>query len=124
MQSELQLQSECFQWSWKEFPKSRRLFWAVPNGGLRTMLDANNFKASGVIEGIWDSHLFYHNKLYIFEFKVGKNTLTIDHVDKKGKKHFGQKEWGCMMELHGAEKYVIRDFEQFKRIFAKLMNYE
>lgn len=79
------------------------------------MREAMKMKATGTLEGVWDLHCFYQGQFHIIEMKVGNNQLTIDRVIK-GKKHFGQKEWGELMAQHGAKKYVCRTLEQFQEV--------
>lgn len=120
--SEDQLQAKCFQWAWNELPATRRLIWAVPNGGLRDKIVAAQMQSTGLLEGVWDMHFYWFNQFHIIEFKVGKNKLTVDRIDKKGKKHFGQKEWGELMAKHGAIRHEIRTFEEFTLTILNIIN--
>lgn len=111
--SEDYLQSKCIEWSWNYRPQTRRLIWAVPNGGFRNMIEAMKMKATGTLEGVWDIHFYWHGQFNIIEMKVGNNQLSVDRV-LKGKKHYGQKEWGELMERHGARKFVCRSLEDYQ----------
>lgn len=119
--TEIQLQAECFQWAWMEFPETRRLLWAVPNGGHRNGLEAEQLKASGVIAGVHDLHFLWRGRFWTFELKVGQNKMTVDHVNKKGKKVFGQVEWATRISQQGAKWFEIRDFETFKKVFTEIV---
>lgn len=119
--SEIQLQADCFQWAWMTHQETRRHLWSVPNGGSRNGFEATQLKASGVIAGIHDLHFFWKSQFYTFELKVDNNQLTADHVDKKGRVVFGQKEWGAKMIKHGAICFEIRNFEDFKEAFESII---
>lgn len=108
--SEDKLQSQCFQWAWNAHPQTRRLLWAVPNGGWRHVIEAMKLKATGVVKGVHDMHFFWDKVLYTFELKVDKNRLSKE-----------QKEWGELVRTHGAFTYEIRDFETFKDVFTKII---
>ena len=118
--SEDRLQSDIWVRAWTEYPEARRHMWAVPNGFYMTASDARIARATGLLPGVWDLHLFWYGHFYIFENKVGNNQLTVDRI-VNGKKHFGQKEWGELMVAHGAKSYVIRSEEQFFTIFDKII---
>ena len=108
--SEDQLQAQFFQKVWNDYPELRRHMWAVPNGGKRDMRTAITLKASGVLPGIWDLHLFWMGKFYIIETKVGRNGLT----DK-------QEQWGELMVKHGAIAYVYRTIEEGIAIIENIL---
>lgn len=108
--SEDQLQAEFFQRVWNEYPQLRRCMWAIPNGGKRDMRTAITLKATGVLSGVWDLHLFYKNRFHIIETKVGRNDLS----DK-------QKEWGATMVANGATAYVYRTIEEGMAIIETII---
>ena len=115
--SEDQLQAQLWQHIWNKHPNFRGHMWAVPNAAIgkiltpKDALQANKMKATGLLEGVWDLHIFYKNQFYIIETKFGNNKLSVDHIDKKGKKHRGQKEWGEMMVSNGAISFVYYDLQ-------------
>jgi hypothetical protein len=108
--SEDKLQSECFQWAWNTYPQTRRLLWAVPNGGSRHPLEAMKLKSTGVVKGVHDMHFFWNKRFFTFELKVGVNKLSAE-----------QAEWQRLVEKHGAICYEIRNFDMFKDIFSNLV---
>lgn len=108
MKNEDQLQAAAIQWARNTYPEIRRLIWAVPNGGERNVVEGALKVATGMLEGVWDVHLFYRNQLHIFEFKWGANPLTKDRITKSGAKKYGQYEWGNIMKEQGAKLHVIR----------------
>lgn len=108
--TEDQLQEKCFQWAWNTYPQTRRLLWAVPNGGCRHLYEAQKFKATGVIAGVHDLHLLWNNQFTTFELKVKDNKLSEAQI-----------LYGCAIESQGGKWYEIRTFEEFKSIFSKLV---
>lgn len=79
--SEDVLQADCFQWSWKYRPQTRRKLWHVPNGGKRQKVEAVKFRSMGVISGVCDMHFIWSNQLYIIEMKVLDNHITDNQHD-------------------------------------------
>lgn len=119
--TEDQLQAKFWETCWNNYPHARRHMWAVPNGLKLHPLVAQLAKATGLLEGVWDLHLFWRGTLHIIETKIDKNQLTIDRVDNRGKKHFGQREWGEMMAAHGAVRHVYRTLEEGILIFESIV---
>lgn len=119
------MQADCVTWFRNKYRAGglNRLLWAVPNGGQRTDRDARVLKATGLLAGVWDLHLFYKGKLIIFELKVGKNQLTVDRIAPNGSKLYGQKEWGELMLANGATCFVIRSIEQFQAACIKVIGW-
>lgn len=118
--TEDQLQAEFWERCWNEFPQARRCMWAVPNGENRHPAEAARMKALGLLPGVWDLHLFWKGQFHIIEAKVGSNGLTVDRV-AKGRKIYGQKEWGEIMALHGAHRHIFRTVEEGVGIFAQIV---
>lgn len=110
--SEIQLQADCFQWHWNNYPDLRRLLWAVPNGGARSKVEAAQLKASGVVAGVFDLHFFYCEQLYIFELKVGNNV-----------KSKAQEDWEKIMVAEGAIAFEIRTLEEFQNKIISIVGY-
>lgn len=108
--SEDLLQSRIWQKAWNEFPQSRRCMWAVPNGYKLSAPQAMKARATGLLSGVWDLHLFWKGQLYLFELKVGRNNLTDN-----------QKEWGETMIQQGATCYVVRTVDEFFDIFTRII---
>ncbi|MFA7616926.1 MAG: VRR-NUC domain-containing protein [Weeksellaceae bacterium] len=108
--SEDKLQAQFFQYTWNTYPQLRRCMWAVPNGGYRNIQEAVKLKATGVIPGVWDIHVFYKGKFYIIETKVGRNTLSKDQI-----------RWRDLMEAQGAVSFVYYSMEEGKRIIEEIL---
>jgi len=124
--TEDQQQAKFWEWAWNTHPQFRRQMWAVPNSAIgqiiskKDAIQAQKMKATGLLEGVWDMHCFNKNQFSIIEMKVKGNYLTVDHIDAKGKKHYGQKEWGELMASHGAIRYVCYSFEEAISAFNKI----
>ncbi len=103
MISEEKLQSVCFQWFHNTYPSLRGLLWHVPNGGKRSLNEANKFKAIGVVSGVADLHFFYNGKIYFLELKV-----------EGGKQSANQKAWEDAIVAQQGFYVIITSFEQFK----------
>lgn len=114
--TEDQLQAALWQWAWNAYPQYRKHMWAVTNSGLT---NPNRAKAMGLLSGVWDLHVFYRNTFHIIETKVGNNQLTTDRIIK-GKKVYGQKEWGELMADHGATRHIYRSLEEGKQVYESI----
>lgn len=111
MQTENNLQYECYLWAYNNFPQIRGLFFSVPNGGQRNQREAATLKATGLTPGIPDMILM--KPLTGFEFK----TLTGVISPAQQKIH---DTW----RKAGVEVYIIRDFGSFEKIIVSLLNAE
>lgn len=126
IKSEDQLQKQFWEWAWNTYPQFRFQMWAVPNGAIgkietkKEAIQASKMKATGLLEGVWDLHCFNNGKFHIIETKFGNNGLTVTHIDKKGKKHYGQKEWGELMAEHGAIRHIYRSLEEGKQVYESI----
>lgn len=118
--SEDQLQAAFWAWAWNTHPTARRLMWAVPNGLNLSIQHAQLAKATGLLAGVWDLHLFWQGTLHIIETKIGSNQLTVDRI-VNGKKVYGQKEWGELMAAHGAVRHIYRTLDEGKKIFESII---
>lgn len=104
------LQADCFQHAWNNHKETRRCIWHVPNGKKRNIVDAVILKAMGVIAGVHDLHMYWQSQYYIFELKVGTNTLSDS-----------QEKYRDAMVAQGAIFYEIRDLETFKEILTTIL---
>lgn len=116
--SEAELQADFWKWAWNTHPEAQHHMWAVPNDavGRITTLEqqkkANLLKATGLLGGVWDLHLFWEGTLHIIETKLPGNYLTTTRIDSKGRKHYGQREWGERMATHGAQRHIYQTLQQ------------
>jgi hypothetical protein len=112
MTPEAKLQSECFKWFRYAYPRYKKLFFAIPNGGYRNKIEARNLKLQGVVSGVSDTCLAvpkgkYHG-LYI-EFKYGRNKLSDE-----------QDEFLKEVASQGYATATVWNFDEFSNI---ILNY-
>lgn len=119
MQSELQLQAECFQWAWNNYPNTRRNLWHVtnemkphPGESVQSFrVRVSKAKASGLLPGVSDLHFLWNGTLHLFELKVAYNKMSPEQI-----------AFMHHATHHGAKFYEIRDAEEFKRNFLIIIN--
>lgn len=114
MTPEAKLQTECFKWFRYAYPKYRKLFFAIPNGGSRNKIEARNLKLQGVVAGVSDTCLAvprgkYHG-LYV-EFKYGKNNLSED-----------QEEFLKQVAEQGYATATVWSFDEFSNVINNYFN--
>lgn len=107
---EIQIQAAGWQRVWMEFPETRRLLYAVPNGGKREVVDAIQLKASGVVPGIPDLVFHWKKKTYGLECKIPGGRLS----DEQLKVH---KAW----EGHVEKVFVWYSVEELIEIIKKII---
>lgn len=110
--------------------------WSVPNDAigeltsLKDILRINELKATGLMPGVWDLHLFWRDpidgigKLHIIETKLPGQQLTQDRIvrsDGRERKVYGQKEWGELMASHGAIRHIYHTLEEGVAIFEGIV---
>ena len=78
--SEDKLQGALWSWAWNTYPERRHQMWAVPNGLHLTGRAASIAKATGLLSGVWDLHVFNRGKFHIIETKIGNSQLTVDRI--------------------------------------------
>lgn len=118
--NENQLQAAFWTWAWNTYPQYRRMMWAVPNGQARTPYERNVARATGLLSGVWDLHIYPPGgPLCVIECKVGSNQLTVDRV-VNGNKVYGQKEWGELMTSNGAHTYLCRTLPELQAAYRKI----
>lgn len=76
------------------------VYWAVPNGGKRNVIEAKRMKGEGVKAGIPDVHILFQSKLYCLEIKTEKGRLSP-----------AQKAVGDQMRAAGAEVAVAKGLD-------------
>ena len=114
MTPEAKLQTECFKWFRYAYPKYRKLFFAIPNGGSRNKIEARNLKLQGVVAGVSDTCLAvprgqYHG-LYI-EFKYGRNDLSDEQIEFM--KHVAEQ---------GYATATVWSFDEFINVIKNYLN--
>ena len=54
------------------------VYWAVPNGGKRSKVEAARLKAEGVRAGVPDVHFIFRGVFHVLEIKTKKGRLSLD----------------------------------------------
>lgn len=132
IKSESDLQAQFWKWAWNTHEEARHLMWAVPNDAigdhltLKDVLRSNELKATGLLSGVWDLHLFWRGQLHIIETKLPGAQLTRTRIvrSKAGKerKVFGQHEWGELMATHGAHRHIYHTLEEGMGMFSQIIS--
>ena len=129
--TEDQLQAAFWAKVWNEYPQLRFCMWAVPNSAIGEMVSTkdairiNTLKATGLLPGVWDLHLFYHGRFHIIETKLPGQQLTVTRIVQKAgreRKVYGQKEWGEIMAEHGAIRHIYHSLEEGILIIKSILN--
>jgi hypothetical protein len=105
MTAEDRLQGGCVTWFRLQYPKFRKLLFAVPNGGSRNKIEAAKLKATGVTPGVAD--------LLLLVPRQGHNNLVIEMKTPTGTQSPEQKAWQKEAEQAGNKYVVCRSIEQF-----------
>ena len=124
--SEDQLQAALWSYFWNNYPNARHHMWAVPNSAIgeatntRDIIRINTLKATGLLAGVWDLHLFWNGTFHIIETKVPGGQLTVTRL-VKGRKVYGQKEWGEKMASHGAVRHIYHSLDEGKEMLKTIL---
>ena len=103
--SEGQLQAQCHLWAWNNYPKLRRMFFAIPNSAKRSFVEGAMMKATGTVAGVAD-YILVDGITYLFiEFKTTKGKLSESQE--------------LFKQAHTYRVVLVRDFESFKQIFKE-----
>lgn len=114
-----QLQQQCWQYLWNTYPESRYCMWHTKNEDIprkgetkkEYIIRRSQDKAIGLLPGVWDFTMYFRGILYIFEIKVGQDTLSDAQI------RFQQN-----IVRHGGQSYVIHDLETFKKIVDSIFH--
>jgi hypothetical protein len=115
--SEDKIQADCFQWLWNNHPRTRKLFFSVPLGGLRTASEASRLQATGAVPGIPDTILCiagaYQGKKYSIAF--------VEFKTPDGKVSSVQAAVHKTLETAGHLVVVIRSLTDFKKFIQEYL---
>lgn len=109
---ELQIQAAGWQNIWQDFPETRRLLFAVPNGGRRDKMDVMQLKASGLVPGIPDLIFVWQKKVYGLEGKTTTGILSSEQI----KVH---EAWGPHVEAVYIWRSALELYNIVKKIIGK-----
>jgi hypothetical protein len=108
--SEDRIQADCFAWFHNTYPALRGLLYHVPNGGNRSQIEANKFKAIGVVSGVPDLEFHFWKRTFFFECKTPKGVVSKD-----------QKKIHSLLTEHGFLVWVFRSLEEFQQIITAII---
>lgn len=101
------LQQSCVKYLRFKFPALKNLFFAIPNGGIRSKIEAGIMQAEGVLPGVPDLFLAYprpQKKLY---------GLFVEVKSSKGRVTPYQRYMHNVLETMGYKCVVIRNIDEF-----------
>jgi len=106
MQKEHDLQAKIYKKVVNDFNAFSDLFFSIPNGGKRNLIEASRLKQTGVKKGVPDMEFLLNEKTFFFEMKT-----------EKGKTSIEQKKFISRLKKNGFPVYIIRSEEHFFNIF-------
>lgn len=120
------LQAACLEWLWNYCPQTRYTATAICNEPpypmgtgathefLQKVMRAIRIAMSNlmVLPGVLDFQWYWAGKLYIFDVKLGSDTL------KKG-----QHAYIKAIEAQGGQHFIITSLEQFQHIAIQIITY-
>lgn len=116
MKSHDKLQSVCFLWFWNQYPEHRYLMHANINNlttqlsGTAGAIKMGQLKSIGVVTGVLDLELYYKGVLYVFDIKVGNDSLSRP-----------QQEFIAKVTEHGGKGMEIRSLEEFQNFIKSIL---
>lgn len=105
---ESDIQKQAVKWFRYQYPKIRKLLFAVGNGGARSRTEAAIMKGEGVTAGVSDLILLFPNSMY--------HGLCIEMKTPTGRLQDSQKEWQKCVEAVGYKYALCRSFEEFQNL--------
>jgi len=106
--TEDQLQQKCVIWFKNKYQiKNEGLIFSVPNGGSRNFLEAKKLKETGTMAGVSDLIVLFKGKCLFIELKI-----------EKGIQSEVQKIFESRVNLLGFDYYLIRNIEDFEKLFV------
>lgn len=103
---ESKIQQAAVKWFRYQYPKLRKLLFAVPNGGARDRVTGAILKAEGVVAGVSD--------LLLLVPRGGYHGLCIEMKTRTGRQSKSQKEWQQEVEAQGYRYVVCRSEIDFR----------
>lgn len=122
-QSEDQIQAEIYQFYNNSYclthHENRNLIFAVPNGGLRSKVEAMKLKSTGTLAGVSDLIIYHHKKIE----ELGVMTVLNIFVEVKtetGNQSKEQKQFEARVTKMGFRYVIVRSLDEFKQIINKI----
>lgn len=113
--AESDLQQQCVEWFRSQYSQHSLMLFAVPNGGVRSKVEAGIMKAEGVTAGVSD--------LILLEARGGYGALCIEMKTEKkdSRQRQKQKEWQHAAELAGNRYELVRSLDEFMAVVNDYM---
>lgn len=115
---ESHLQQVCVKWFRAFFPEYDILLFAVPNGGLKSKIEAGIQKGEGVVRGVSDLILLVPSAgFHGLCIEMKKDSVVYEDGKVKHRKTYqrpDQKAWQERVEAQGYKYMVIRTFDDFR----------
>ena len=135
--TESKLQQECFKWFRLQYPQYSKLFFAIPNGGARSAIEAKIMQGEGVVPGVADSLLSVPKKYFTTVVRVSIaftnsnykghqeahwcHGLYIEFKAGKNKKTAEQLQFETEAVFYGYKYEVVRSFDEFEKIINQYL---
>ena len=106
--TERQIQIQCVSWFRARYPEASRVFFAVPNGGIRNAWTAKNLRDEGALSGAPD--------LVLLVPRHGFASLCIEMKKAGGRQSDNQKAFQEACKLFKNKYVVCYSFDEFKAV--------
>ena len=106
--TERQIQIQCVSWFRQRYPEASKVFFSVPNGGIRNAWTAKNLRDEGALSGVAD--------LILLVPKKGYASLCIEMKKPGGRVSDSQKAFKTAAEGFLNKYVVCCSFEEFKAV--------
>ena len=113
--SERQIQIQCVSWFRMRYPEASKVFFAVPNGGIRNAWTAKNLRDEGVLSGSPD--------LVLLVPRHGYASLCIEMKKPGGRQSDTQKTFQAAAEAFKNKYVVCYSFEEFQRVLTDYLEH-
>lgn len=112
-QSERQIQIQCVSWFRMRYPEASRVFFAVPNGGIRNAWTAKNLRDEGALSGAPD--------LVLLVPRHGYASLCIEMKKPGGRQSESQRAFQEAAKEFKNKYVVCYSFEEFKAVMEEYL---
>lgn len=116
--SENKIQADCWQWLWNTYPRTRRLYFSIPLGGLRLPSEAATLQATGAVPGTPDTLLSISSS---FKNGIKYPVLYIEFKTATGVVSEAQEKSQTALKDAGNGVILCRSLEEFKKIIHEYL---
>ena len=111
--TERQIQIQCVSWFRARYPEASRVFFAVPNGGIRNAWTAKNLRDEGALSGVAD--------LILLIPRHGYCCLCIEMKKPTGRQSESQKTFEKAVKEYKGKYVVCFSFDEFKAVVEEYL---